>query len=166
MGEADIAHGSRHVRPPGVNGTVGEAEIGGEVPEQVEGHRHRRQEVGPQALMIEALMRLDDCSSSACGFEGSGGQEVRARFSRIVERQAAPDGSSLATRRRCDGLRSDRVTCGLAPLRLVEAQTPAEVGQLGPPRDVIVRLPAVRSRELLPGERLLHTDIVRTIQLD
>ena len=58
--EADVAHGAGRVRPPGVDGPVGEREVGGQVAEQVEGHRRRRQEVGPQSLVIEALVRFRD----------------------------------------------------------------------------------------------------------
>ena len=60
MGEADVGDGAGRVRPPGVDGPVGQPEVGGQVAEEVEGHRRRRQEVGPQALVIEALVRLDD----------------------------------------------------------------------------------------------------------
>ena len=48
------------IRPPGVDGPVGQREVGGEVAEEVEGERLRREEVGPQSLVVEALVRLDE----------------------------------------------------------------------------------------------------------
>ena len=54
--EADVGHGARRIRPPRVDGPVGPREVGGEVAEEVEGHRRRPQELGPQSLVIEALV--------------------------------------------------------------------------------------------------------------
>ena len=53
-------HGAGRVRPPRVDGPVGEREVGGQVAEEIEGQRWRPQELGPQSLVIEALVGLDD----------------------------------------------------------------------------------------------------------
>ncbi len=52
--EADVAHGARRVRPPGVDGPVGEPEVGGQVAEEVAGHRRRRQQVGPRQVAVRS----------------------------------------------------------------------------------------------------------------
>jgi hypothetical protein len=154
--EADLARGAGHVRPPRVDGPVGEPEVGGQVAEQVEGQRRRPQEFRPQALVIEALVRFDGGRARprrvACG----GGEEGRAGVARVLEREATPGRTGRRAFTRDDRLRADRVPVRLAPLRLVVAQPPTEVGHLGPPRHAVDLLPAVRGFEVFPGRCVSH----------
>ena len=55
--EAHLAHGARCIRPPGVDCSIGKREVGGQIAEQVEAHRVRRQQVGPQSLVVDARSR-------------------------------------------------------------------------------------------------------------
>ena len=159
--EADVAHGAGRVRPPRVDGAVGQPEVGGQVAEEVEGQRRRPQEVGPQPLVVEALVRLDDGRSRPRRVERAGGEEVRAGLPRVGEREAASDGTYRhAAGFRHDRLRADRVAVRLAPARLVVAQPASERGHLRPPRHPVLGLPAVRGLELLLGESVSHVEIV------
>ena len=79
MREADVAHGAGRVGPPRVDGAVGQPEVAGEVAEEVEGQRRRREEIGPQSLVVEALVRLDGGRPRPHRVERAGGDEVRAR---------------------------------------------------------------------------------------
>ena len=76
-----------------VDGPVGEPEVGSEVAEQVEAQGHRRQEIGPQPLVIEALVTLDQRRSCTHRVKCAWGDEVRAGLSGEGERKAAPDES-------------------------------------------------------------------------
>ena len=91
--EADVDDASRHVRPPRVDGPVGEREVVGQVAEEVERQRRRPEELGPQSLVVEALVRFDEGRSRSCSVERVRGDEGRAGFLRVVERETAPDGS-------------------------------------------------------------------------
>ena len=89
--EPDLAHRAR-ARPATRRARPGRrARIGREIAEQVERERRRRQQVGPQPLVVEALVRLDERRSRPRSVERAGGDEVRARLARVLERQAAPD---------------------------------------------------------------------------
>ena len=116
VGEPDVADRARRVGPPGVDGAVGAREVGRQVAEQVEGERLRRQQVGPQPLVVEALVRARRGRAGARRGQRAGGHEVRARLASVVERQAAPDrphrlpsgrGRSAACR---SGVRAPRAT--------------------------------------------------------
>ena len=103
--EADLGHSAWRIRPPRVDGAVGEPEVGGQVTEQVEAERRRPQEVGPQPLVIEALVTFDDRRSGLRRVERARGDEVRAGLLGVGEREAAADGSC----RRTVGSRCDRM---------------------------------------------------------
>lgn len=151
----------RRVGPEGVNRVVGEPEIGGEVAEEIEGQRRRPQQVGPQPLVIEALLAFDERRSCSRGGERVGGEEVGAGFSAVVEWKAASDEAHvLVGGARCDRLRTDRVPMRLTPLRLVVAKPATELGHLRPPRHAVLGLPAVRGLEFLLGGNLGHVVIV------
>ena len=145
--EADLGDGAGRVRPPGVDGPVGQLEVGGQVAEEVERHRRRPQEVGPQSLVVEALVRLDRGRSRPRRVERAGGEEVRAGLTGVVEREAAADGTRRLSFTRNDRLRSDRVAVRLTPPRLLVAQPPAELGHLRPTRHAVVGFPTVRGLE-------------------
>jgi hypothetical protein len=89
--EADVAHRAGHVRPPGVDGPAGEPKVGGKVAEEVDGQRRRPEEVGPQSLVIEALVRFRDGRSGPRRVECAGGEEIRARLSGVGQRETASD---------------------------------------------------------------------------
>ena len=128
------------------------------VAEEVEAERRRRQEIGPQALVIEALVTLDERRPRPRRVECLCREEVRAGLLRVVDRQAATDGSRRAVGSRRDRLRTDGVPVGLAPLRLVVAQPAAELGHRRLSRHVVVGFPAVRALELLPRQRRRHAE--------
>ena len=86
MREADVAHRAGSIRPPGVDGAIGEPEVGGQVAEEVESQRRRPQEVGPQAPVIEALVRFRDGRRGPRRVECTCGEEVRAGLSGVGER--------------------------------------------------------------------------------
>ena len=106
--EADVAHGARHVGPPRVDGPVGEPEVGRQVAEQVEGQRRRPQELRPQSLVIEALVRFDDGRASLGRLVCGGGEEGRAGVAGVLEREATPG--------RTGRLRLSRGTIGCEPI--------------------------------------------------
>ena len=146
MREADFAHGAGRVRPPVVDGPVGLLHVSSQIAEEIEGKRLRRQEVGPQALVIEALMRFDEGRPCPCRTEGIRREQVRAGLVGVGERQTAADRSRRRTARsRCVRLRADGMSVRLAPLRLVVARSSAELGHLRSPRHAVVGFPAVRS---------------------
>ena len=148
VGEADVAHGAGRVGPPRVHGAVGPREVGGQVAEQVEAQGGRRQEVGPQPLVVEALVGLGDRRARAGGGERAGGEEAGTRVAPVVEREPAADEPDRCARSRHDRLGADRVTVRLAPLRLVVAQPAAVRRHRRSSRHAIVGLPAVRGLEL------------------
>ena len=86
MGEADLHHAPRRIRPPGPHQALGEVEIGGEVAEEVEGERRRPQQVRPEPLPVDALIRLDHRDPLVHGCERGGSEKVRAGVARVVER--------------------------------------------------------------------------------
>src|SRR5207247_7549924 len=88
------------------------------------------------------------------------GEEVRARFPSVVEREATPDWAGRGSRTRDDRLRSHRVAFRLPPERLVVAKPLPELGHLGPSRYAVARFPGVGVLELLPGEGLAHGETV------
>ena len=160
--EAHVGHGARCIRPPGVHGPVGEPEVARQVAEQVEAERRRPEEVGPQPLVIETLVRFRRGRSGPRRLERAGGDEVRPGLAGVVEGKPTSDRPHRFVGLRHDRLRTDRVPVSLAPLRLVEAQRSAELGHRRSPRHVVVRFPAVRSLELLLGNSRGHVDIVRS----
>jgi hypothetical protein len=80
-----------------VDGPVCQPEVGGQVAEEVERHRRRGQKVGPESLVIEALVRFDDGGSGPRRVECACGEEVRAGLSGVGELQPAPDESRRPT---------------------------------------------------------------------
>jgi len=141
--EANLAHGAGQVRPPGVDGTVGERGVGGEVAEEVERQRRRPEQVGPQALVVEALMRLDERRPRPGRVERGRGDEGRTRLARVLEREAAADQPRRRAGTRRDRLGADRMTVGLAPASLVVPRRPAERRHRRPPLHLILGVPAV-----------------------
>ena len=109
------------LRPPGVHGVVGELEVGSQVAEQVEAERRRPEEICPRPLRVEALVRLlgRGGQPERSRVMGSGGQEGRTGGPRLVDGQAATDRQRRSSRRRHEGLRTDRVAVGLPPSGLV-----------------------------------------------
>src|SRR5919109_1598458 len=152
MREANLAHGAGRIGPPGVDGPVGEPQVA----EEVEGHRWRPQEVGPQSLVIEALVRFGDGRSGPGRPERAGGEEGGAGFAGVGEREPTPDRTGSRPFTRDDRLRSNRMALRLAPPRLVVAQTSTEVRHLRSPWDAVVGFPAMRGLELLPRGSLGH----------
>src|SRR5215831_6264265 len=147
MNEAELPDGAWSVRPP-----ARDEPVRVDLAEEVEGQRLRPEQVGPEALMVEALARLDvRRPRPSCG-ERAGTDEVGAPLARVVERQPAADESRGLPGLRNDRLRADRVSMCLAPLRLVKAQQTAELCHCRAARNSILRLPAVRRFEL----RLVH----------
>ena len=155
--EADLPHRAGRVGPPGVHGPVGEREVGGEVAEEVERQRRRPEEVGPDALVIHGLVRLDRGRARPRRLQRSGSQEGRAGLARVVQWQAAADGPGGPPRLRRDRLRPDGMPLRLAPERLLVAQRASELGHPGSAWDAILGLPAACGLELLLRERLAHS---------
>ena len=144
MREADGTHDAGRIRPPLLDGAAGEPEIAGEVAEKVEGQRRRREEIGPQSLVVEALVRLDGRCPGLRRVERARTDEVRPGRLPVRERHPAPDESCLATvGPGSDRLRTDGMPVGLTPLRLVVAHPSAERGHLRTPWYVVVAFPAV-----------------------
>ena len=160
MLEGDVAQRARRIWPPDMDRLIGETEIGRQIPEQVEAHGRRPQQIGPPALQVHALMRLFDRRPSLRRAESADGKEVRAGLSGVREREATsdePHRPAIGLRR--DRLRTDRVALSLTPLRLVVAEPSTKIGHLRSPRHAVVRLPAMRSLELLLGENFPHVAI-------
>src|SRR5258706_5570024 len=156
MREAHIGHSARRVRPARVDGPVGPRDVAGEVAEEVERHRWRPEELGPQSLVIEALVRLAYRRPGSRSLERGRREEVRARLFRVVERETVPHGPRRAGAGfGCDRLRTDRVVVGLPPLRLVVARPSTERGHRRTPRHLVLLVPAVRGLELLLGWRAI-----------
>src|ERR1700752_3476443 len=143
MREADGAHGAGRVRPPCVDGPVGEPQVRGEVTEEVEGQGRRPEELCPQALVIEALVRFDDRGASRRRLVRGGGEEGRARLAGVLEREATPGWPGRRACARDDRLGADRVPVRLPPPRLVETHAWPVVGHLLAPRYAVLGLPAV-----------------------
>ena len=160
--EANVAHGPRCIRPPGVDGPVGEPEVARQVAEQVEGHRRRRQQVGPEPLVVEALVRFGDGRPRPRRLQRVPIQEVRAGLPRVVERKTTPDQPHPSTRLRRDRVRPDGMPSTLPPARLVIAHPPTKLRHPRPPRHPILGFPAVRGLKLLLSERCVHVEIVRS----
>jgi hypothetical protein len=159
VGEADLGHGAGRVRPPGVDGAVGQPGVGGQVAEEVEGQRRRPQQVGPEALVVEALVRFGDGGPGPGRRQGVGVEEGGAGLAGVVEREAAPDRPRrLAAGPGHDRLGPDGVAVGLAPPRLVVAQPAAEPGHGRAPGHLVVGLPAVRGLQLLSRHRRSHAE--------
>ncbi len=78
VGEAHLADSAGGVGKPAVQGTIGQGEVGGQVTEQVERQRQRRQQVGPQPLVVETLTRLDVCGAGSGSIQRGWGEEGRA----------------------------------------------------------------------------------------
>jgi len=74
-----------------MNRVVGEFEVGGEFAEKVDGKRRRPQQVGPEALVVEALVRLDEGRPCARRFTGFRSEKACAGRAGIVERKSAAD---------------------------------------------------------------------------
>ena len=132
-----------------MHGAVGPPDVSAEVAEQVEAQRLRRQQVGPQALVVEALLALDERRAGAGGGQRRGRHEPRARGAAVVERHSATDGTDGDGGPRDDRLRADRVPVRLAPLRLVVPGAAAEHRHCGAAGDAVVGLPAVGGLQFL-----------------
>jgi len=138
-----------------VDGAVGEREVAGRLAEEVERKRWRPQEVRPQPLMIEALVRLDEGRSRPRRGEGAGGDEVRAGLARVGERQPAPDGRTVPPGRGAIGC--DPIGCPFfSRPRLLLTQPATELGHLRPTRHAVVRFPAVGGLKLPPRRSVTH----------
>src|SRR5262249_51175904 len=121
-----------------------------------------RQEVGPQSLVIEALVRFRDGRSSPRRVERASGEEIRAGLSGISERETASNQTPQpAVRSWCDRLRTEGMPVRLPPPCLVVAQPSTEVRHLRSPRHAVVRFPAVHGLGLLARQSLTHVEIVR-----
>jgi hypothetical protein len=104
--EADLGDRAGRVRPPCVDGFVCKLEIRGEVAEEIECQRRRPQELGPQSLVVEALVRLDEGRPCPRRRERGRGEERRAGLARVIERQAAPERTRWLPLARNDRLRT------------------------------------------------------------
>lgn len=133
--------------PPGVNGPISSVEIGGEVAEQVDRQRFRREQVGPEALVIEVLVRLDERRTVPGGRHGLRGEEAGAALAGETKVEVAADQARRRTRSGPMG--SDRVPVGLAPSRVVVADRATELGHLRPASDPVVVQPAMSGLEFL-----------------
>ena len=154
--EANVVDRAGHVRQPRVNGSVGKRVVRREIAEEVEGQRRRPQEIGPQALMVEALVPFDGRRPRSRRLERVLREEGGSGLARIVEGKTPADRTRRLSFAPDDRLGADRVSACLPPARLDVAQPPPEVRQLRAPRHVVFGLPAVRGLELLPGENVLH----------
>ena len=134
--EAHVGDPARCRRPPGVHRPVGSVQVGGEVAEQVDRKRLGGQQVGPEALVVEDLVRLDERPAGPGGREGPSGEEARPALPREVEVEAAADESGRRTRP--VPVRPDRVPVDLAPHRVVVADCSPELGHLRPARYPVV----------------------------
>src|SRR5205823_11451915 len=100
VGEADVAHGAGYIGPPRVYRAVSPREVTGQVAEHVEAQGLRRQEVGPQTLVVEALVRLRDRRARACRRERAGGDESGTGVAPVIEREPATDEPDRCARSR------------------------------------------------------------------
>jgi hypothetical protein len=160
--KADVDDRAANVGPPRVDGVVGEPEVGGQVADEVEGHRFRGQQLGPESLVIEALVPFDGGRPGSRRIQCRRGEEGRAGLSRESQGKTTPDESRRTSLRSGgDRVRPDRIPVCFAPLRLVVALPPPELRHRRLPWHVIVRLPAVRGLEHFPRQLLGHGEIVR-----
>ena len=151
VGESDLRDLARRVTPPGADGPIGQRKVGGEITEEVEGEGFRRQEVRPEAVMVEALLPLDERGPCPRRGEGRRRHEVRAGLLPVGERDPASDWSWVGTGARAMRLVADRDPVGLAPAGLMEASSLAERRHGGSPRRDVARFPAVGGLERLPA---------------
>src|SRR4029079_14668628 len=123
---------------------------------QVERERLGGEEVGPEALLIDALLALDDCCPGLDRLERSRRDEVRPGLAAIGQRDPTPDRPRIDARTRRVRLRPDRMTLALAPPRLVEPGPLPERRHWRPPWNQVARLPAERGLKLCARRRLYH----------
>jgi hypothetical protein len=83
--EAELGHLLHPVGPPGLRRAGGKLEVGGELPKQVEAHRLRRQQVGPQAFLLDELVCLRPRQPIRDLLQDGRRQEVRSRRLGLVE---------------------------------------------------------------------------------
>jgi hypothetical protein len=112
---------ARSRRPPGVDGPVGAVRVGGDVAEQVDRKRLGGQQVGPQALVVEDLVRLDERSAARAAATDLVVRNVAHAVSGGVEVEAAADQARRRPRAVPMGL--DWLPIDLMPARVVELDT-------------------------------------------
>jgi hypothetical protein len=131
-----------------VDGPVGSVQVSREVAEKVDRQRLGGEQVGPEALVVEPLVRLDERGADPGGRDGPLGEEGRPTLSREVEVEAAAD--QARRRARTVPMGPDRVAVELAPHRVVVSDRSTELGHLRAARHPVVVQPAMSSLELLP----------------
>src|SRR6478672_11666223 len=94
---------------------IGKGEIGREIAEQVEGERFRREQVRPESLVVEALVRLDERGPRTRGAQCGAAEQVRSGLQPIVEWQPAAYGADGHAGSRSVGLRPDLEPVTLTP---------------------------------------------------
>ena len=69
--EADVAHRTGSIRPPGVDGAIGEPEVGGQVAEEVESQRRRPEEAGLNVRQRLVQVVPTTCTRARLRYSGS-----------------------------------------------------------------------------------------------
>ena len=154
----DLHDAARRVGEPGVDEAVGPREVGGEVAEQVERERLGGEQVRPEALVIDALLALDEGGPGLDRLERGRRHEVRPGVTAVRQRDPAPDRPRIDARTRRVRLGPDRVTLALAPARLVEPGPLPERRHRRAPGDEVAGVPAEGGLELRACRRLDHAD--------
>ena len=129
-----------------MHGAVGPFGVGGEVAEQVHRQRLGRQQVGPEALVVEALMGLDERRAGPRRRDRLRGEERRSALRGEVEVELAAD--QTRRRARTGSMGPYGMAVGLAPHRVVVADRAAELSHSGLAWQRIMVEPAVRGLEL------------------
>ena len=162
--EPHVHDTARRVGEPGVDEAVGPRVVGCEVAQQVEGERLGRQQVRPQALVIDALLALDDRGSGRDRLERGRRHEARTGVTAVGQRDPAPDRPRIDAGTRRKWLGPDRVTLALAPAGLVQPGPLSERRHRGAPGNDVTRLPAERGLELCARRRLDHGRRIRAVR--
>jgi hypothetical protein len=125
--EKDLGHLRYPPRPPHLRRPGGQLQVGGQLPEEVETHRLRGQQVTPEALLLDELVRLRLFQSLSDLLQDGRRQEVPARSS-LVRVQAAAQDTRLAPPRLAAGVvDAGRQPLFLRPQRCQQASLAAEL---------------------------------------
>src|SRR4029453_8636683 len=116
--------------------------------EQVDRHRFGGKQVGPEALVVEDLVRLDERRAGPGRGGRARGEDRRPPLRGETEIEVAAD----QARRRAwpNAMGANRVAVGHPPHRVVIADPAAEIGPLRVATYLVVFQPAVGSFKLLP----------------
>jgi hypothetical protein len=125
--EADLGYLPYPPRPPHLRRPGGQLQVGGQLPEEVETHRLGGQQVTPEALLLDELVRLRLCQPLSDLLQDGRRQEVPAR-SGLIRVQAAAQDTRLAPPRLAAGVvDAGRQALFLPPQRCQQAGLAAEL---------------------------------------